>query len=144
MGDIILAAKSAYFLQAFRRIGLVPDCGSTWMLPRLVGKSRAVELSLLGERLPAEKALEWGMINRVLDDCAAGGARRRSSPTISPTARPWRWRTSASSTGRARTTRSRSSSISKCRRRSSRGGAEDHREGVAAFLEKRPAKFTGR
>jgi len=48
MGDMILCAKSAYFLQAFRRIGLVPDCGSTWMLPRLVGKSRAVELSLLG------------------------------------------------------------------------------------------------
>ena len=68
MGDIILAAKSAYFLQAFRRIGLVPDCGSTWMLPRLVGKSRAVELSLLGERLPAEKALEWGLINRVVED----------------------------------------------------------------------------
>src|SRR6202795_2282323 len=68
MGDMILCARSAYFLQAFRRIGLVPDCGSTWLLPRLIGKARSVELSLMGERLPAEKALEWGLVNRVYDD----------------------------------------------------------------------------
>src|SRR5258708_14794138 len=70
MGDMILCARSAYFLQAFRRIGLVPDCGSTWLLPRLIGRARSVELSLMGERLPAEKALEWGLINRVYDDPA--------------------------------------------------------------------------
>ena len=66
MGDLILCARSAYFLQAFRRIGLVPDCGSTWLLPRLVGRARAIELSLLGERLPAETALAWGLVNRVV------------------------------------------------------------------------------
>ena len=70
MGDMILCARSSYFLQAFRRIGLVPDCGSTWLLPRLIGKARSVELSLMGERLPAEKALEWGLVNRVYDDTA--------------------------------------------------------------------------
>src|ERR1700751_2321055 len=70
MGDMILMARSTYFLQAFRRIGLVPDCGATWLLPRLVGKARAIELSLMGERLPAEKALEWGLVNRVYDDGA--------------------------------------------------------------------------
>ena len=70
MGDMILCARSSYFLQAFRRIGLVPDCGSTWLLPRLIGKARSVELSLMGERLPAEKALEWGLVNRVYDDAA--------------------------------------------------------------------------
>src|SRR3981189_2229606 len=70
MGDMILCARSADFLQAFRRIGLVPDCGSTWLLPRLVGKARSVELSLMGERLPAEKALQWGLVNRVHDDAA--------------------------------------------------------------------------
>ena len=70
MGDMILCARSSYFLQAFRRIGLVPDCGSTWLLPRLIGKARSVELSLMGERLPAEKALEWGLVNRVHDDAA--------------------------------------------------------------------------
>jgi len=68
MGDLILCARSAYFLQAFRRIGLVPDCGSTWLLPRLIGRARAIELSLLGERLPAESALTWGLVNRVFDD----------------------------------------------------------------------------
>lgn len=67
MGDLVLAARSAYFLQAFRRIGLVPDVGSTWLLPRRVGLARAMELSLLGERLPAAKALEWGLINRVCE-----------------------------------------------------------------------------
>src|SRR6267154_2656779 len=68
MGDLVLCARSAYFLQAFRRIGLIPDGGSTWILPRLIGKARAMELSLLGEKLSAEKALEWGLINRVFDD----------------------------------------------------------------------------
>ena len=68
MGDLVLAARSAYFLQAFTRIGLVPDGGSTWLLPRLVGLARARELSLLAERLPAETALAWGLINRVFDD----------------------------------------------------------------------------
>src|SRR6202044_2660335 len=70
MGDLILAARSAYFLQAFSRIGLVPDGGSTWLLPRLIGLARARELSLLAEKLPAETALEWGLINRVFDDAA--------------------------------------------------------------------------
>jgi len=69
-GDIRVAARSAFFLQAFARIGLVPDCGSSWLLPRLVGMARAMELSLLAERLPAETALLWGLINRVEDDDA--------------------------------------------------------------------------
>ena len=67
-GDIRIAARSASFLQAFARIGLVPDCGSSWLLPRLIGMARAMELSLLAERLPAETALSWGLINRVEDD----------------------------------------------------------------------------
>lgn len=68
MGDIILAARSAYLLQPFANIGLIPDGGATWLLPRALGKARAFELSLLGERLPAEKALEWGLINAVHED----------------------------------------------------------------------------
>lgn len=68
MGDIILAARSAYLLQPFVNIGIIPDGGATWLLPRMVGKARAFELSMLGERLPAEKALEWGLINFVHDD----------------------------------------------------------------------------
>lgn len=68
MGDMVLAARSAFFLQAFRWIGLVPDGGATYILPRRIGFARAMELSLLGERLYADKALEWGLINRVYED----------------------------------------------------------------------------
>jgi 2-(1,2-epoxy-1,2-dihydrophenyl)acetyl-CoA isomerase len=68
--DLKIAARSAGFLQAFARIGLVPDCGASYLLPRIVGISRALELSLLAERLPAETALAWGLVNRVVDDAA--------------------------------------------------------------------------
>lgn len=66
--DLVVAAESAYFLQAFRRIGLVPDGGATWMLPRLIGKARAMELMLLGDKLDARTALAWGLINRCVPD----------------------------------------------------------------------------
>ena len=66
--DIVIAARSAYFLQAFVNIGLIPDAGATWLLPRLAGRARAMEMMMLGERLPAEKALEWGLIARVVED----------------------------------------------------------------------------
>src|SRR5688572_13603287 len=66
--DIVVAARSAYFLQAFVNIGLIPDAGATWLLPRLVGRARALEMMMLGERIPAERALEWGLISRVVED----------------------------------------------------------------------------
>ncbi|MDZ4321543.1 MAG: enoyl-CoA hydratase-related protein, partial [Phenylobacterium sp.] len=68
MGDLIVAGESGYFLQAFRRIGLVPDGGATYLLSRLVGKARTMELTLLGEKLPAATALQWGLINRCVPD----------------------------------------------------------------------------
>ncbi len=68
MADIVIAARSAYFLQAFVNIGLVPDAGATWLLPRLAGRARAMEMMMLGERIPADKAAEWGMISRVVED----------------------------------------------------------------------------
>lgn len=67
-GDIILAAKSAKFIQVFSRIGLVPDLGSTWLLPRLIGRQRALELMLLNEPLSADTAHEWGLVRQVVDD----------------------------------------------------------------------------
>lgn len=67
-GDLVVAAKSAYFLAAFRNVGVSPDGGLSWMLPKIVGWSRAKELLLLGKRLPAGQALEWGLVNRVFDD----------------------------------------------------------------------------
>src|SRR5688572_8161107 len=67
-GDIIVAARSASFIQVFSRIGLVPDLGSTWLLPRLIGRQRALELMLLNEPLSAERAQEWGLVRQVVDD----------------------------------------------------------------------------
>lgn len=66
--DLVIAARSAYFLEAFVNIGLVPDGGASWMLTRLVGKARAVEMMMLGERVPAEKAESWGLIYKAVDD----------------------------------------------------------------------------
>jgi 2-(1,2-epoxy-1,2-dihydrophenyl)acetyl-CoA isomerase len=66
--DIVIAARSAYFLQAFVNIGLIPDAGATWLLPRLAGRARAMEMMMLGERISAEQARDWGMISRVVDD----------------------------------------------------------------------------
>ena len=68
MGDVVLAGRSAFFQLTFSRIGLVPDGGAAWLLSRLVGFARAKELVLLAERMPAEKALQWGLINQVHDD----------------------------------------------------------------------------
>ena len=77
LGDIVCATEEAYFLQAFARIGLIPDGGATFMLPRMIGWGRAVELSMLAERLPAQKAHEWGLVNRLYPDPEAlwAGAR---------------------------------------------------------------------
>jgi 2-(1,2-epoxy-1,2-dihydrophenyl)acetyl-CoA isomerase len=143
MGDMIVCARSAYFLQAFRRIGLVPDCGSTWLLPRLVGKARAIELSLMGERLPAEKALEWGLVNRVHDDAvlmeeAMKLARELASgPTVALSLiRKLYWDSAENSFEDQLNLEFQSQRIA--------GGTEDFKEGVGAFLEKRPAKFRGK
>ena len=66
--DIVIAGRSAYFLQAFVNIGLIPDAGATWLLPRLAGRARALEMMMLGERIPAEQALAWGLVSRVVED----------------------------------------------------------------------------
>jgi 2-(1,2-epoxy-1,2-dihydrophenyl)acetyl-CoA isomerase len=143
MGDMILCARSSYFLQAFRRIGLVPDCGSTWLLPRLVGRARAVELSLMGERLPAEKALEWGLVNRVHDDAVLReetvklAHQLANGPTIALSLiRRLYWDSPHNSFEEQLDLEQ--------RLQREAGAAEDFSEGVTAFLEKRPAKFKGR
>jgi 2-(1,2-epoxy-1,2-dihydrophenyl)acetyl-CoA isomerase len=143
MGDMILVARSAYFLQAFRRIGLVPDCGSTWLLPRLIGKARSVELSLLGEKLPAEKALEWGLINRVHDDAALMSEAMKlahelaNGPTVALSLiRKLYWESPDNSFENQLNLEFESQRAA--------GSSQDFKEGIAAFLEKRPAKFQGR
>ena len=87
-GDFAIAGKSAYFLQAFVNIGLVPDGGASWMLPRLIGKARATEMMLLGEKIGAEKAESWGLIHKCVDDAVlleearALAKRLASGPTV--------------------------------------------------------------
>lgn len=143
LGDMILCARSSYFLQAFRRIGLVPDCGSTWLLPRLIGKARSIELSLMGERLPAEKALEWGLVNRVYDDGVLMEEAMRlardlaSGPTIALSLiRKLYWDSPENSF------EDQLNLEFQCQLRA--GDTVDFREGVGAFLEKRPAQFKGK
>ncbi len=86
--DIVIAGRSAYFLQAFINIGLIPDAGATWLLPRLAGRARAMEMMMLGERIPAAQAADWGMIARVVDDEAlpseavALATRLAQGPTV--------------------------------------------------------------
>jgi 2-(1,2-epoxy-1,2-dihydrophenyl)acetyl-CoA isomerase len=142
MGDLILCARSAYFLQAFRRIGLVPDCGSTWLLPRLIGRARAIELSLLGERLPAETALAWGLVNRVFDDDQLMPEALRLAGDLAdgPTValgfiRRLYWESPQNSYEQQLDL--------ECRMQRLAGATADFHEGVNAFLEKRPAKFAG-
>ena len=140
-GDIKLAARSASFLQAFARIGLVPDCGSSWILPRLIGVARAMELALLAEPLPAETALAWGMINRVeYDDAllpkamelAQGLARGPKSLGL---IRQMMWE------GLDNRYIEQLDLEAKLQVRA--GLTRDFEEGVAAFREKRAARFTG-
>src|ERR1700687_4537995 len=142
MGDLVLCARSAYFLQAFRRIGLVPDGGSTWILPRLIGKVRAMELSLLGEKLPAETALQWGLVNRVYDDgelidkakTLATDLANGPHKALSLIRRLY-WESLDNSYEEQLNLECQSQRIA--------GSSEDFREGVRAFIEKRPAKFKG-
>jgi 2-(1,2-epoxy-1,2-dihydrophenyl)acetyl-CoA isomerase len=142
MGDLVLCAKSAYFLQAFRRIGLVPDGGSTWILPRLVGKARAMELSLLGEKLPAETALRWGLVNRVFEDAALKEETKKfaldlaNGPTVSlGLIRQLYWESTDNSYEEQL-------NLERQLQRTA-GASSDFKEGVRAFLEKRPAQFRG-
>ena len=143
MGDIVCASKQAFFLQAFARIGLVPDGGATFLLPRLVGWGRAVELSLLAERLAAEKAEQWGLVNRVFEDNEAlmAGAmaiaeQLANGPASLKLMRRAYWATWHNAYEQQLDL--------EARLQAQAGRTEDFAEGVSAFLAKRDAQFTGR
>jgi 2-(1,2-epoxy-1,2-dihydrophenyl)acetyl-CoA isomerase len=142
-GDIVVAAKSAYFLQAFVNIGLVPDVGSTWMLPRLAGKARAQAMMMLGERIPAETAAEWGMIYKAVDDAdlaatvGAIAAKMAKGPTRAYTLIRHGLRESLDKTLTE-------ALMVERRNQLHAGRTADFGEGVMAFLQKRPAAFSGK
>ena len=141
MGDMVLAGKSAFFLQAFRRIGLVPDGGATFILPRLIGMARAKELTLMGERLSADNALEWGLINRGFEDDALLDEARKladelaQGPMSLGMIRNLLWE-SVDSTYEEQLNNERWA-------QREAGRSKDFIEGVRAFNEKRAANFTG-
>ena len=140
--DFVIASEKAYFLQAFVNIGLVPDGGASWMLTRLAGKARATELMMLGEKLAAAKALEWGMIHKVvvpealIDEANALAARLAAAPTV------------ALGIMRKTLAEALECDFATALAREAEGqriagDTKDAREGAMAFLQKRKPAFTG-
>jgi len=140
--DLIVAAESAYFLLAFVNIGLVPDGGSSLFLPTRIGMARASELSMLGERLPAAKALEWGLINRVVADeqleqeVGALAARMAAGPTRS-------YAGSKRQLNNWLYARMEEQLELEATIQQEMAGSDDFVEGAMAFIQKRPARFSG-
>jgi 2-(1,2-epoxy-1,2-dihydrophenyl)acetyl-CoA isomerase len=140
--DIVIAARSASFLQAFSRLGLVPDSGATWFLPRLVGPARALGLAMLGERLDAATAAEWGLIWRCVDDAEFAEAVDRlagqlaSAPTLALV------RTRQALDGAWGRTLAEQLDVERDFQREL-GHTADYAEGVAAFAAKRTPRFIG-
>jgi 2-(1,2-epoxy-1,2-dihydrophenyl)acetyl-CoA isomerase len=141
--DLILAAESAYFLLAFVNIGLVPDGGSSLFVPTRAGMARATEMAMLGERVPATQALEWGLINRIVPDASLIeeaselAARLAAGPTLSYAGtkrlvNSWMF------------ARMDEQLDLEARIQQEMSGNQDFLEGALAFVEKRPARFSGR
>ena len=141
MGDLVVAVPSAFFSLGFTRLGLVPDGGLTWLLPRLIGLSRARELALLGGRLPADKALDWGLIHKVVgnetlpEEARELAQRLAEGPKALVLTRKLFWESGG---------RSFEDQLEQERAAQSLAGASgDFREGRKAFLEKRDPRFKG-
>ncbi|HAF54343.1 MAG TPA: 2-(1,2-epoxy-1,2-dihydrophenyl)acetyl-CoA isomerase [Thauera sp.] len=140
--DLVVAAKSASFLQAFSKIGLIPDTGGTWFLPQRVGMARAMGLAMLADKLPAEKAADWGLIWAAYDDAEFGAKVEALAAQLAtmPTKALVRTR-QAMHAAPGHTLEQQLSFEGGFMREL--GWSPDYAEGVAAFMEKRAPKFSG-
>ncbi|HEY1290438.1 MAG TPA: 2-(1,2-epoxy-1,2-dihydrophenyl)acetyl-CoA isomerase PaaG [Burkholderiales bacterium] len=141
--DIVLAARSASFVQSFSKLGLVPDSGGTYFLPRLVGSARAMGLALLGERLSAEDAERWGLIWKAVDDDQLVAEATRIAQTLA--AGPTKGYGLIKKAMQASAGNSLDSQLDLERDLQREAGfSEDYREGVAAFMQKRKPRYQGK
>jgi 2-(1,2-epoxy-1,2-dihydrophenyl)acetyl-CoA isomerase len=142
LGDLIVAGESAYFLEAFRRIGLVPDGSATYHLPRMITRVRAMEMMLLGDKIPAAKALEWGLINRCVPDAELMPNALKLAHELA--SGPTKTLGLIRKLGWASLENSWEDQLHAERLAQRQcGHTEDFREGVTAFFQKRPAAFKG-
>lgn len=141
--DLVIAARSAYFLLAFANIGLVPDAGATWLIGKGAGRAKLLEMALLGERLSAQEALEAGLVTRVVDDAVVFETALQFAHKLA--AKPTlalgliRRQVKSALAGTLEETLAMEAD-----HQAQAGASSDFREGVAAFLEKRKPLFTGR
>jgi 2-(1,2-epoxy-1,2-dihydrophenyl)acetyl-CoA isomerase len=140
--DLVIAARSASFVQPFCRLGLVPDSGGTWLLPRLVGTARAMGLALLGEKLTAEQAAEWGMIWRCVEDAELSTVVDALATQLAAAPTRGLARTKQAIYGAWNRDFDAQLDLERDYQREL-GWSRDYAEGVAAFTEKRTPRFTG-
>lgn len=140
--DIVIAARSASFIESFSRLGLIPDSGGTWILPRLVGMARAKGLAMLGPKVPAEQALAWGMIWQVVDDDELMAVARALAEQMATQPTRGFALTKQAFAASAANTLDEQLELEKDLMRAA-GKTSDYREGVAAFLEKRTPHYIG-
>jgi len=140
--DFAIAAKSSYFLQAFVNIGLVPDGGASYMLTRLIGKARATEMMMLGEKISGEKAADWGLVYKCVDDDALMGEANALATRLAngPTVALGIMRQNIAA---ALDADYGSALFREAEGQRMAGNSKDAREGALAFLQKRKAEFTG-
>ena len=141
--DIVIAAKSASFIQAFSRIGLIPDSGGTYFLPRLVGPARAIGLAMLGEKLSAEQAAAWGLIWKCVDDAEFPASVEALIQQLSTAATRGLAATKQAIYASGGNSLEAQLDLERELQRAL-GRSADYREGVSAFAAKRQPRFTGR
>ncbi|MGI7029121.1 2-(1,2-epoxy-1,2-dihydrophenyl)acetyl-CoA isomerase PaaG [Raoultella ornithinolytica] len=141
--DIVLAARSANFVMAFSKLGLVPDCGGSWFLPRVAGRARAMGLALLGEKLSAEQAAQWGMIWQLVEDAELADTSRQLARHLAT--QPTFGLGLIKKAIQASETNGLDAQLDLERDYQRLAGrSDDYREGVSAFLAKRPPQFSGK